>query len=123
MLKFAATTLVALAAFAAPAFAAESWNITEEGIEGIKFAQGKWWVKTEGDKLTGEAALNRNAGDPLTYKIEGVKSGEGYEISLLGRTDGKNNCVWSARVPASKHGLVGEVKCDGKPALVIRAAF
>jgi hypothetical protein len=123
MLKLTTRTLAALALLTAPALADQTWNITEEGLEGIKAAQGKWFLKIEGDKLSGEANLNKNAGEPLNYKIEGAKTADGYEIKLLDRTDGKNNCVWAAKTPASKIGLTGKVSCDGKPAFIIRAGF
>jgi hypothetical protein len=46
------------------AFAAgQSWNITEEGISGVKGAQGTWIVNTDAsNKITGSANLQLDNG-------------------------------------------------------------
>jgi len=123
MLKFAMTTLIALAALSVPALADQSWNITEEGLSGIKAAQGKWTLKVDGGKISGDAVLNTNSGGSLTYKVDGESTGGVYTVKLTDRTDDQKDCVWTGKLPESKHGLVGEVVCGGKKAFIIRAGF
>ena len=128
MLKHTLIIAGALVALASSTAFAEtrSWNVTEETADGIKNAQGVWTAATEGEKIAGSADMTLNAGDPLSYKLDGsVKDGV-YTINLVGRSDGKKACVWSGHKPSSggtqTSGLTGNAQCDGAK-LVIRASF
>ncbi|QGM99499.1 hypothetical protein F7D14_02255 [Methylocystis parvus] len=119
-----ALAVAALLATSVPA-AAATWLVTEENTGGIKGAQGSWNVKTEGNKLSGDASMQMGNGSTLTYKFEGESEGANYTVTLSDRTDGKKGCVWKGHPPASggaqAKGLVGYVECDGDK-LIIRAS-
>lgn len=117
--------LAVLLASSAPGFAA-TWLVTEENTGGVRGAQGSWNVKTEGNKISGDAAMQMANGSPLTYKFEGDYEGANYTISLTDRSDGKKGCVWKGHPPASggaqAKGLVGYAECDGTK-LIVRASI
>ena len=119
-------TAVAIAAFSAPAMAAsQSLNVTEESAVGIKSAQGKWLLKTEGDTLSGSATLQLDNGNELTYGVEGALKDGVYTVKLDKRSDGKKGCVWtghaqSATAAGKSTGYIGDVVCEGSK-FVIRA--
>ncbi len=108
-----------------PALASETWLVTEENTAGVKGSQGTWTVTMEGDKLSGVAAMQEGNGNPLTYKLEGAKTGGAYTVTMTDRSDGKKGCVWSGHAPATAgaqtHGLVGYAECEGTK-LIIRAS-
>jgi hypothetical protein len=120
--------VAALSALTVSAFAASvNWNITEEGLSGVKGGQGTWSVNTDGEnKITGSANLQLDNGNLLTYTLSGsVKDGI-YTITLANRSDGKKGCVWTGHIPAGadkSHGLIGQAVCDGDVKLIIRAGF
>ncbi|KAF2988838.1 hypothetical protein OGR47_21085 (plasmid) [Methylocystis sp. MJC1] len=127
MSKLILPAISVLAILWGPAFAAnQNWNITEEGVSGIKAAQGTWSVNTDADKITGTANLQLGNGNPLTYKISGSVKDSTYTIEMSDRTDGKKGCVWNGHVPTGadkSHGLIGQAVCEGKVKLIIRAGF
>jgi hypothetical protein len=127
MFKFILSAPVVLA-LGGLAFAAnQKWNITEEGMSGVKGGQGIWSVNTDADnKITGSANLQLDNGNPLTYKIAGSVKDSIYTIELSDRSDGKKGCVWSGHIPSGSdptHGLIGQAVCDGGVKLIIRAGF
>ena len=129
MVKLALSTAALLVALSTSALAASQvWNVTEEGDSGLKNGQGQWFVTIDGDnKLSGNANLLFDNGNPLTYALDGTKSGDEYTVNMSKRTDGKNGCVWSGHIPAGSdmksHGLIGRAVCDGKVGFTIRAGF
>ncbi|WP_442754805.1 hypothetical protein ACNHKD_17710 [Methylocystis sp. JAN1] len=120
-----ALAVAALLAISAPARAG-TWLVTEENTGGVKGAQGSWNIKTEGDKISGDAAMQMDNGSSLTYKFEGTFQGGNYIVTITDRTDGKKGCVWKGHPPASggqqARGLVGYAECEGAK-LVIRASI
>jgi hypothetical protein len=121
-------TLAALVASGVPVFAAsQNWNITEEGLSGVKGGQGTWSVNTDAEnKISGVASLQLDNGNPLTYKLSGAVTDAVYTIELSDRSDGKKGCVWTGHIPAGadkSHGLIGQAVCDGGVKLIIRAGF
>jgi hypothetical protein len=121
-----ALTIVALVATSVPA-SATTWLVTEENTGGIKGSQGSWNVKAEGNKISGDAAMQMANGTPFTYKFEGESEGVNYTIALTDRPDGKKGCVWKGHPPASgsaqAKGLLGYAECDGGVKLIIRASI
>ncbi len=119
-----ALAAIALVAMSVPASAA-TWLVTEENTGGIKGAQGSWTVKTEGNKISGDATLQMGNGSPLTYKFTGESEGQNYTVTLTDRSDGKKGCVWKGHPPASggaqAKGLVGYAECEGAK-LILRAS-
>ncbi len=126
MNKLAFATVAAIIAFSAPALAAaQKWNVTEERASGIKTGQGTWAVTTDGDKLTGTAALQLDNGQPLTYSLDGAIKDGVYTVKLENRTDDKKGCVWTghaqnATADGRSKGFVGDLVCDGAK-MIIRA--
>jgi hypothetical protein len=126
MLKLTLITAVAIAAFSAPAMAAsQSWNVTEENTVGIKSAQGKWLLKTEGDTLSGTATLQRDNGTEVTYSVDGAIKDGIFTVKLNNRSDDKKGCVWTGHAQAATAlgkvtGFIGDVACEGSK-FVIRA--
>lgn len=122
----AVLTIAALLSMSVPA-AAATWLVTEENTGGIKGSQGSWNIKAEGNKLSGEAAMQMANGTPFTYKFTGESEGANYTITLTDRPDGKNGCVWKGHPPASggaqAKGLVGYAECEGGVKLIIRASI
>jgi hypothetical protein len=120
------TTIVALLATSAPA-AAATWLVTEENTGGVRGSQGSWNVKTEGNKLSGDAAMQMANGTPLTYKVQGESEGVNYTITLSDRPDGKKGCIWKGHPPTSggaqAKGLVGYAECEGGVKLIIRVSI
>ena len=121
-----ALVIAAIAAFSAPAMAAsESWNVTEESAAGIKSAQGKWLLKSEGDNLSGSATLQRDNGTEVTYSVEGAFKDGVYTVKLDKRSDEKKGCVWtghaqSATALGKSTGYIGDVVCGEGAKFVIR---
>jgi hypothetical protein len=127
MIKLTLGTLAVLCSLSAVALAeTKSWNITEEGVSGIKSAQGEWSVSTDGDKISGTATMQLTNGNPLSYSLEGTVKDSVYTVNLEKRTDGKNGCVWTGHAPTNdqqkSHGLIGEAVC-GSSKFIIRAGF
>lgn len=124
MIKLFTTSFVALLALGSAAMAdSENWNVTEEGVSGIKAAQGVWALKIDGAAITGKAEMQLQNGSPLAYKIEGKFADGVYTLNFTDRGDGKKDCVWSGHdAPAGSKGLVGDVLCDGKKVMIIRAS-
>jgi len=126
MHKLALAIAAASVGFSAPVMAASSsWNVTEESAAGIKSAQGKWSLKTEGDNLNGSAILQRDNGTELTYNVEGSLKDGVYTVKLDKRSDEKKGCVWtghalSATALGKSTGYSGDVVCEGSK-FVIRA--
>jgi hypothetical protein len=129
MIKLTLSTIAFVVAVSASAFAAgQTWNVTEENSAGIKSGQGQWSVTVDGNnKLSGSAILNFDNGKTLTYELAGTKGEALYTVTLLKRSDGKVDCVWSGHSPVNangvSHGLIGQVQCDGNTKFVIRAGF
>lgn len=126
MLKLAARTVATLVLIGTPALAEnQNWNVTEEGVSGVKTAQGAWAVKVDGDKISGSAEMQFDDGKPLTYSFDGSKSASDYTVSFKDRSDKKSACVWSGHVPANTDAkslkLIGKVQCAGE-AFVVRAS-
>ena len=124
MHKLALATAAVFLAFSASAMAAsQSWNVTEESAAGIKSAQGKWLLKSEGDNLSGSATLQRDNGTEVTYSVEGsVKDGV-YTVKLDKRSDEKKGCVWTGHAQAATAlgratGYIGDVVCEGAKFIV-----
>jgi hypothetical protein len=104
------------------------WNVTEEGLSGVKSSQGVWTVNIEGNnKLSGRAEMQLDNGNTRAYKLDGSIADSLYTMNIVDRTDGKSGCVWSGHSPAhsdqKSHGLIGEVLCNGNVRFMIRAAF
>jgi hypothetical protein len=104
------------------------WNVTEEGLAGVKTSQGTWTMNVEGNnKLSGRAEMQLDNGSMLTYNIDGSIADSIYTVAIAKRTDGKNGCVWSGHSPAhtdqKSHGLIGEARCDGNVRFLVRAGF
>lgn len=122
-LAFAAVAAVAALgpALAAPA----TWLVTEENVGGIKGAQGSWTVTNEGGKIKGEASMQSDNGNMLTYKVEGTVEGSNYTITMSDRTDGKKNCVWNGHPPSAassqSRGVLGYAECEGSK-LILRVS-
>lgn len=91
MSKLILRAVAALAVLGNPAFAAsQNWNVTEEGLTGVKGAQGTWSVNTDAEnKINGTANLQLGTGNSLTYKISGSVKDAVYTIELSDRSDGK----------------------------------
>ena len=129
MIKLTLRTAAFLVAVSTPAFASSQvWNVTEEGLTGVKSSQGTWAVTIDGNnKLSGSANMQFDNGSALAYNIDGSIAESVYTMNIVKRTDGKNGCVWSGHSPAhadeKSHGLIGEVKCDGNVRFMIRAGF
>jgi hypothetical protein len=128
MSKLILSASAALAALIGPAFAeSQNWNITEEGMSGVKGAQGTWTVNVDAQNgISGAANLQLDNGKALTYKISGAVKNSVYTVELSDRSDGKKGCVWNGHVPAGSdgsHGLIGQAVCDGDVKLIIRAGF
>jgi hypothetical protein len=129
MIKLTLTTAATLVAISTSALASSQvWNVTEEGVSGIKNGQGQWSVVVDGNnKISGSANIQRDNGTFLTYTIEGSVKDSVYTVNMSNRTDGKTGCVWSGHSPENvdtkSHGLIGKVNCDGNVALVIKAGF
>jgi hypothetical protein len=129
MNKVTLSTLALVVALSTSAFASGlTWNVTEENSAGIKSGQGQWSVTIDGNnKLSGSAVLNFDSGKTLTYDLSGTKGEAAYTVSLLNRSDGKIDCVWSGHSPANveprTHGFIGQVQCDGNKKFLIRAGF
>ena len=129
MFKWGLRTAAFLVAVSTPAMASSQvWNVTEEGLTGVKSSQGTWAVTIDGNnKLSGSANMQFDNGSALAYNIDGSFAESVYTMNIAKRTDGKNGCVWSGHSPAhadeKSHGLIGEVKCDGDVRFMIRAGF
>jgi hypothetical protein len=127
MSRLVVPTLSVLAALCGSAYgASQNWNITEEGLSGVKGAQGTWSITNDADKITGVANLQLDNGNPLTYKISGSVKDSIYTVELSDRSDGKKGCVWTGHIPKGEdksHGLIGQAVCDGDVKLIIRAGF
>jgi hypothetical protein len=128
MSKLILPTIAALAALSVSAHAAtQNWNITEEGVSGVKGGQGTWSVNIDAEnKITGGANLQLDNGNTLTYTLSGSVKDSVYTINLSNRSDGKKGCVWTGHVPAGadiSHGLIGAAVCDDNVKLIIRAGF
>ncbi|MGC1859958.1 MAG: hypothetical protein WA733_02240 [Methylocystis sp.] len=129
MIKLTLRTAAFLVAVSTPAMASSQvWNVTEEGLTGVKSSQGTWAVTIDGNnKLSGSANMQFDNGSALAYNIDGSIAESVYTMNIVKRTDGKNGCVWSGHSPAhadeKSHGLIGEVKCDGNVRFMIRAGF
>lgn len=129
MIKLALKSAAILVAVSTSAMAnSQIWNVTEEGVTGIKSGQGQWSVTVDGsNNLSGTASLHFDNGNTLTYELQGSKNESEYTVSMSKRTDGKNSCVWSGHSPANvdpkSHGLIGHVRCDGDVRFIIRAGF
>jgi hypothetical protein len=121
-----ALVIAVLAAFSGPAMAAsDSWNVTEESAAGIKSAQGKWFLKTEGENLSGSATLQRDNGTEVTYSVEGSLKDGVWTVKLDKRSDEKKGCVWTGHAQAATAlgratGYIGDAACEGAK-FVIRA--
>jgi hypothetical protein len=120
--------IATLAALSVSALAAsQNWNVTEEGVSGVKGGQGTWSVNIdEENKITGNAKLQLDNGNLLTYALSGSVKDSVYTINLSDRSDGKKGCVWTGHVPTGadiSHGLIGAAVCDGNVKLIIRAGF
>ncbi len=115
----------AVLALSGPALAG-TWLVTEENIGGVKGAQGSWTVKTEGNKINGDASMQLDNGAMLTYKLDGSVEGVNYTVTMTNRSDGKKNCVWKGHPPAGSgtqsQGLIGYAECDGAK-LIVRASI
>jgi hypothetical protein len=127
VLQLATKAAVALVLMSAPALAeSQSWNVSEESNSGIKSSTGTWAVTVDGDKLSGKAEMQSDAGSPTAYTFEGTKSGEVYTVTLGDREDKLTGCVWTGAAPEKsdpKHfKLVGKVKCSSGPGFVLRAS-
>ncbi|MGA9602055.1 MAG: hypothetical protein WBS22_17720 [Methylocystis sp.] len=126
MRKLALVTAAVIIAVSAPAMAAnQHWNITEENAAGIKSAQGVWDLTTEGDKLSGTAALSLDNGNQLTYNVDGELKDGVYSVKLEKRSDDKKSCVWTGKAQSATAlgkatGFKGDVVCDGAK-FVLRA--
>ena len=106
----------------------EVWNVTEEGLGGVKTLQGTWIMNVDGsNKLSGHAEMQADNGNTFTYNVDGSINDSIYTVTIGKRTDGKNGCVWSGHSPAhadqKSHGLIGEVQCDGNVRFLVRAGF
>jgi hypothetical protein len=129
MIKLTLRTAAFLVAVSTSALASSQvWNVTEEGLTGVKSTQGTWAVSIDGNnKLSGSAKMQFDNGSTLTYNIDGSIADSVYTMNIAKRTDGKNGCVWSGHNPAhadqKSHGLIGEVQCDGNVRFMIRAGF
>ena len=119
MIKLAMTTAAVALAMTTGALA-EKWSVTEQASSGIKYASGTWTLGAEGDKVNGKAELQLDNGSMLMYKLEGTVAGGVYTINLVGRDDGKKNCVWTGKANEGAGGKVynGEAVCDGVKFLV-----
>ena len=119
MRKLALVTAAVIVVVSAPAMAAKQhWNITEENAAGIKSAQGAWDLTTEGDKLSGTAALSLDNGNQLTYSVDGELKDGVYSVKLENRSDDKKSCVWTgkaqnATAAGNATGFKGDVVCGG----------
>lgn len=127
MMKLAVKTAVVLLLTAAPAAAVtQMWNVSEQSSSGIALGQGTWAVSIDGDKLSGKAEMQYDDGKPYTYSFEGAKSESGYDINLTGRTDKKDGCVWSGRLPSGADPkslkLIGKVQCASGGAFIIKSS-
>jgi len=124
-MKRALITLAAFAAFATPALAEPlTWVVTEESEAGLQSAQGSWTVVTEGDAVSGTAAMQLSNGSPLTYKVAGTFKDGAYTIELTDRSDSKKGCIWTGHPPhaggTQTKGFVGFAPCSGGVKLIIR---
>jgi hypothetical protein len=127
MIKLALKTAVVLVLTAAPAAAVtQMWNVSEQSTSGINLGQGTWAVTVDGDKLTGKAEMQYDDGKPFTYSFEGAKSEGGYNVNITERSDKKDGCVWSGRLPAGADPkslkLIGKVQCTAGGAFVIKSS-
>jgi hypothetical protein len=97
----------------APAFAhSQSWNITEADPD--HRAQGHWLVNIDGNKLNGATNMLFDTGAALYYLLEGsINNGE-VKVSLLNRSDGRKDCVFSGNVSLNadnaSHRILGYVQ-------------
>ncbi len=129
MIKFTLSVAALLVAVTTSALAnSQVWNVTEEGLSGVKSSQGAWTMNIDGNnKLSGSAEMQLDNGNTLAYKIDGSVANSVYTMNIDKRTDGKNGCVWSGHSPEhsdqKSHGLIGEVQCDGNVRFKIRAGF
>jgi hypothetical protein len=127
MMKLAVKSAVALVLTVAPAAAVtQTWNVSEQSTSGIALGQGTWAVTIDGDKVSGKAEMQYDDGKPYTYSIEGAKSESGYDVTLSGRSDKKDGCVWSGRLPNGADPkslkLAGKVQCATGGAFVIKSS-
>jgi hypothetical protein len=114
MIKLAISTALAATIMTGSAVAA-TWSVTEQSASGIKYASGTWNINNEGEKVSGKADLQLDTGSVLSYKLEGSLAGGVYTINLVGRDDGKKNCVWTGKAAEGMGGKVysGEAACEG----------
>jgi hypothetical protein len=127
MMKLAVKAAVALVLTAAPAAAVtQTWNVSEQSTSGIALGQGTWAVTIDGDKVSGKAEMQYDDGKPYTYSFEGAKSESGYDVTLSGRSDKKDGCVWSGRLPKGADPqalkLAGKVQCATGGAFTIKSS-
>lgn len=73
MIKLTLRTAAFLVAVSTSALASSQvWNVTEEGLTGVKSTQGTWAVSIDGNnKLSGSAKMQFDNGGTLTYNIDG----------------------------------------------------
>ena len=94
---------------------ADTWSVSERLVSGINYASGSWNVTVSGEKISGKADMQQDNGTMLTYSLDGSVSGGVYKVTLIGRDDGKKECVWTGKVAegqASKN-ISGEAVCEG----------
>jgi hypothetical protein len=128
MTKLTLSTAAFLIAASTSALAeSKVWNVTEESPQGLKSGQGQWLLTVDGNRLSGNANMLYDNGNPLSYTVEGTVNDSVYTVTMNNRTDRKMGCVWSGHVPEGadmkSHGLIGKVECEGKVGFTIRAGF
>lgn len=107
--SFLATLLVSSSALA------ETWSVSERLVSGINYASGTWSVTISGDKISGKADMQQDNGTLLNYKLDGSISGGVYKVALIGRDDGKKECVWTGKAAEGQESkiIAGEAVCEG----------
>jgi hypothetical protein len=121
MIKLATAAATLILALSTSAMA-ESYNVTEQSVSGIKTAQGVWNLTSADKKITGTATMQFDNGNPLTYGLEGTEDATGgMTLNLTNRSDSKKNCVWTGTpVTNAKPGVLrGDAKCDGATPITI----
>ena len=100
---------------------ADTWSVSERLVSGINYASGTWNVVVSGEKISGKADMQQDNGTLLTYSLDGSVSGGVYKVTLVGRDDGKKDCVWTGKVADGQESkiIAGEAICEG-PKLFIR---
>lgn len=115
-MRVVVASLLALAATAGIAHAADTWAV-REGPEGK--TQGTWTIERNGESLTGSANMIGADGKPVKYRVAGRANGPHYTLRRSNSSDGVD-CTYVGQIDAKAGAaqktfdIAGSAICRGK---------